>query len=58
MIVTAYLSERILEFVYRKQAEGVRLRVILLGEPQAGLDVSGCDLLQLVPLELEKEAAV
>ena len=58
VIVTAYLSERILEFVYRKQAEGVRLRVILLGEPQAGLDVSGCDLLQLVPLELEKEAVV
>ena len=58
ILVTAYLNDRILEFAYRKQAEGTRVRLILLGEVPSGLDASGCDLLQLIPLELKKEAAV
>ena len=57
LLVTAYLNDRIVEFAARKRADGVRVRIILLGEVPAGLDASGCELLELLPLELKKEAA-
>ena len=57
-LVTAYLSERVLEFVWRKQADGIRVKVILLGDVSDHTDVSACDLLQLMPQEVKKEAAL
>ena len=58
VLVTAYLSERVLEFVWRKQADGIRVKVILLGDVSDHTDVSACDLLQLMPQEVKKEAAL
>ncbi len=57
ILVTGFVDERILEVVRRKQADGVRVRTMLLGEIPADLDASGCEIFELSPAALEGGAA-
>ena len=55
--MTGFVDERILVVVRRKQADGVRVRTMLLGEIPADLDASGCEIFELSPAALEGGAA-
>lgn len=47
VIVTLYLNEAMTAFARRKDADGVHVRLILLGALPPDLDTSGCDLVIL-----------
>ena len=57
ILVTGFVDERILEVVRRKQADGVRVRTMLLGEIPSEMDAAGCEIIALSPAQLEGGAA-
>ena len=58
ILVTGFVDGKIVDIIRRKQYDGVHVRTLLLGEIPEDVDASGCEILELSPTELEKEAGL